>query len=148
MSESDIQIEVVPIERITVLNLRGRGRRVHREIIDNIEAVGLKRPITVSRRRGADGEDRFDLICGQGRIEAFQALGETRILRFETNKGGMQTAMLGLKGNTYCWPFVDGCDRRVLLSNKRLEGFDGGMKSALMRVSQSAFPTGFADGLG
>jgi ParB family chromosome partitioning protein len=79
MSESDIQIEVVPIERITVLNPRGRGRRVHREIIDNIEAVGLKRPITVSRRRGADGEDRFDLICGQGRLEAFQALGETRI---------------------------------------------------------------------
>ncbi len=79
MSESDIQIEVVPIDRITVLNPRGRGRRVHREIIDNIEAVGLKRPITVSRRRGADGEDRFDLICGQGRLEAFQALGETRI---------------------------------------------------------------------
>jgi len=79
MQEPDIVIEVVPIDRIAVLNPRGRGRRVHREIIDNIEAVGLKRPITVSRRRGADGEEQYDLICGQGRLEAFQALGETQI---------------------------------------------------------------------
>jgi ParB family chromosome partitioning protein len=79
MDESDIVIEVVPIDRISVLNPRGRGRRVHREIIDNIEAVGLKRPITVSRRRLPDGEERYDLICGQGRLEAFQALGEARI---------------------------------------------------------------------
>ena len=49
---------------------------MHREIIENIEAVGLKRPITVSRRKSAAGEDRYDLICGQGRMEAFQALGE------------------------------------------------------------------------
>jgi ParB family chromosome partitioning protein len=79
MSESEITIEVVPIDRIMVLNPRGRGRRVHREIIDNIETVGLKRPITVSRRRHADGPDSFDLICGQGRLEAFQALGESTI---------------------------------------------------------------------
>lgn len=79
MSEADIVIEAIPIESIAILNPRGRGRRVHREIIDNIEAVGLKRPITVSRRRTADGSERYDLICGQGRLEAFQALGETRI---------------------------------------------------------------------
>lgn len=77
--EPDIVIEVVPIEQIAVLNPRGRSRRVHREIIDNIEAVGLKRPITVSRRRLSGGEMRYDLICGQGRLEAFQALGETKI---------------------------------------------------------------------
>lgn len=76
---ADIVIELVPIEKIAVLNPRGRGRRVHREIIDNIEAVGLKRPITVSRRRQRDGSERYDLICGQGRIEAFQALGESHI---------------------------------------------------------------------
>lgn len=80
MSEpADIVVEAVPIEKITVLNPRARGRRVHREIIDNIGAVGLKRPITVSRRRMPDGSERFDLICGQGRLEAFQALGEAAI---------------------------------------------------------------------
>jgi ParB family chromosome partitioning protein len=79
MEEPGIVIELVPIEKIAILNPRGRGRRVHREIIDNIEAVGLKRPITVSRRTLEDGSERFDLICGEGRIEAFQALGESQI---------------------------------------------------------------------
>ncbi|WP_293678300.1 plasmid partitioning protein RepB C-terminal domain-containing protein [uncultured Phenylobacterium sp.] len=79
MDDVGIVIELVPIDKIAVLNPRGRGRRVHREIIDNIEAVGLKRPITVSRRKLPDGSERFDLICGEGRIEAFQALGESQI---------------------------------------------------------------------
>jgi ParB family chromosome partitioning protein len=79
MEEPGIVIELIPIEKIAVLNPRGRSRRVHREIIDNIEAVGLKRPITVSRRRLKDGSDRYDLVCGEGRIEAFQALGESQI---------------------------------------------------------------------
>jgi len=79
MDEAGIVIELIPIEKIAVLNPRGRSRRVHREIIDNIEAVGLKRPITVSRRKLKDGSERFDLVCGEGRIEAFQALGESSI---------------------------------------------------------------------
>lgn len=79
MAEPSIVVELVPIEQIAVLNPRGRSRRVHREIIDNIEAVGLKRPITVSRRKLVDGGERYDLICGEGRIEAFQALGESLI---------------------------------------------------------------------
>jgi len=79
MEDHDIRIERIPIAKIAVLNPRGRGRRVHREIIDSIEAVGLKRPITVSRRRLVGGGERYDLVCGQGRVEAFQALGETSI---------------------------------------------------------------------
>lgn len=79
MNDPEINIELIPIEKIAVLNPRGRGRRVHREITENIEAIGLKRPITVSRRRTAGGEERYDLICGQGRMEAFQALGESHI---------------------------------------------------------------------
>jgi ParB family chromosome partitioning protein len=79
MEEPDILIELVPIDQIAVLNPRGRSRRVHHEVIESIEAVGLKRPITVSRRRTPNGVDRYDLICGEGRIEAFQALGQTKI---------------------------------------------------------------------
>lgn len=78
-AEAAIEIALVPIDSIAILNPRGRGRRVHREIIDSIEAVGLKRPITVSRRKLSDGTERYDLICGEGRIEAFQALGESQI---------------------------------------------------------------------
>lgn len=72
------QIEMIPISRITVLNPRARNKRQHREIVNNIEAIGLKRPITVSRRPG-EGSPRYDLVCGEGRLEAFQMLGQTEI---------------------------------------------------------------------
>jgi ParB family chromosome partitioning protein len=71
-------IEMIPISRITVLNPRTRNKRQHREIVNNIEAIGLKRPITVSRREGPGGP-RYDLVCGEGRLEAFQMLGQTEI---------------------------------------------------------------------
>lgn len=72
------RIEMIPISRITVLNPRARNKRQHREIVNNIEAIGLKRPITVSRREGTSGP-RYDLVCGEGRLEAFQMLGQTEI---------------------------------------------------------------------
>lgn len=72
------QIEMVPISRITVLNPRARNKRQHREIVNNIEVIGLKRPITVSRRAGPGGP-RYDLVCGEGRLEAFQMLGQSEI---------------------------------------------------------------------
>jgi ParB family chromosome partitioning protein len=72
------RIEMIPISRITVLNPRARNKRQHREIVNNIEAIGLKRPITVSRRDGAGGP-RYDLVCGEGRLEAFQMLGQAEI---------------------------------------------------------------------
>ncbi|MFO1015950.1 MAG: plasmid partitioning protein RepB C-terminal domain-containing protein [Caulobacteraceae bacterium] len=79
MDEPAILIELIPIDQIALLNPRARSRRVHREIIDSVESVGLKRPITVSRRKTESGETRYDLICGEGRIEAFQALGQSLI---------------------------------------------------------------------
>lgn len=72
------QIELVPISLIRVLNPRARNKRQHRDIVDNIEAIGLKRPITVSRRSGSNGPV-YDLVCGEGRLEAFQMLGQTEI---------------------------------------------------------------------
>lgn len=47
-------IQSVPLAQIRVLNPRTRNKRQHREIIDNIDAIGLKRPITVSRRISED----------------------------------------------------------------------------------------------
>jgi len=71
-------IEMIPISRITVLNPRARNKRQHREIVNNIETIGLKRPITVSKHDGPGGI-RYDLVCGEGRLEAFQMLGHTEI---------------------------------------------------------------------
>jgi ParB family chromosome partitioning protein len=71
-------IEMIPLDAIHVLNPRARNRRQHHEIVDNIAAVGLKRPITVSRRQTANSV-RYDLVCGEGRLEAFRMLGEAEI---------------------------------------------------------------------
>ena len=81
MNDTDdtIAIETIPIERITVLNPRVRDPKKFAEIVDSIRKVGLKQPIKVSRTRGADGEIAYNLVCGQGRIEAFQALEQTEI---------------------------------------------------------------------
>ena len=72
------QIEMIPVAKITVLNPRSRNKRQHREIVNNIESIGLKRPITVSRHRGPGGP-RYDLVCGEGRLEAFLMLGQSEI---------------------------------------------------------------------
>ena len=74
-----ITIERIPIERIVVLNPRVRDAKKFAEIVDSIRKVGLKQPIKVSRTRGVDGEVAYNLVCGQGRMEAFQALEQTEI---------------------------------------------------------------------
>ena len=73
-------IERIPIAQIHIANPRQRSRGRWQMIVANIREVGLKKPITVVRRSepDADGE-QFDLVCGQGRIEAFLAFGETTI---------------------------------------------------------------------
>lgn len=70
--------ELIPMDRITVVNPRVRNRKAFREIVDNIAELGLKRPITVAARQSENGL-RYDLVCGQGRLEAFQELGQTEI---------------------------------------------------------------------
>jgi ParB family transcriptional regulator, chromosome partitioning protein len=70
--------ELIPIDRITVVNPRVRSRKAFEEIVQNIAELGLKRPITVAEHESTDGP-RYDLVCGQGRLEAFQELGQTEI---------------------------------------------------------------------
>ncbi|WP_176079483.1 plasmid partitioning protein RepB C-terminal domain-containing protein [Paraburkholderia tropica] len=81
MIEDDVAgpIEQIAIHQIRVLNPRARSRRIHAEITRNIEAVGLKRPITVCRTEETGRSGVFDLVCGQGRLEAFIALGQEEI---------------------------------------------------------------------
>jgi hypothetical protein len=47
--------------------------------VSNISNIGLKKPITVARRREPVEGKSYDLVCGQGRLEAFVALGQTEI---------------------------------------------------------------------
>lgn len=72
-------IELISIEDIHILNPRVRNQIIAEEIRQNIRSIGLKRPITVSPRKDAKNGKKYDLVCGQGRIEAFIAAGETEI---------------------------------------------------------------------
>jgi ParB family transcriptional regulator, chromosome partitioning protein len=72
------RVEWIAIDRITVVNPRSRNKRAFKDIVDNIAQIGLKRPITVTRRVEADGPF-YDLVCGQGRLEAYQALGQSEV---------------------------------------------------------------------
>ncbi len=74
------KISLIPIDSIRILNPRHRDKRKFEKIVESIRNLGLKRPITVSVRSPEEGaEPGYDLVCGQGRIEAFRALGESEI---------------------------------------------------------------------
>jgi len=72
-------VELIAIDHIRILNPRARNRRIHLEIVRSIESVGLKRPITVCRTLETSLSGTYDLVCGQGRLEAFVMLGQKEI---------------------------------------------------------------------
>jgi ParB family chromosome partitioning protein len=73
------RIESIPIAEIRVVNPRSRDKIKFQLIASSIGAVGLKRPITVSRRALDTDGTQYDLVCGQGRMEALVGLGETSV---------------------------------------------------------------------
>lgn len=73
------ELQMIPIDRIEVLNPRERNGRIFEDIVGNIKTIGLKKPISVTPRKGTDGEEKFLLICGEGRLKAFKSMGETTI---------------------------------------------------------------------
>lgn len=70
---------MIQVDQIEVINPRERNNRVFNEIVGNIRAIGLKKPIKVTPRATADGAEKYLLACGEGRLKAFRSLGETTI---------------------------------------------------------------------
>jgi ParB family chromosome partitioning protein len=70
---------MIPISQINILNPRTRNKIVFQSIVSNISDLGLKKPIAVTPRIDSGDGKSYDLVCGQGRLEAFVALGETEI---------------------------------------------------------------------
>lgn len=87
-------IQLIPIERIRVANPRVRDMKKFTKVVESIKNVGLKKPIRVSPRPRSNADNPlFDLICGQGRMEACQTLGYTEIPAIVT-KVSKEDAML------------------------------------------------------
>ncbi|MGA3318788.1 MAG: plasmid partitioning protein RepB C-terminal domain-containing protein [Candidatus Korobacteraceae bacterium] len=72
-------VQMIPVNQINVLNPRSRNKVAFQGIVANISNLGLKRPITVARRTEPSDSKPYDLVCGQGRLEAFMALGQIEI---------------------------------------------------------------------
>jgi len=70
------EVQMVSVHAIAVLNPRARNKRIFNELVESIAHLGLKKPITVSLQPVGEG---YNLVCGQGRLEAFIALGQTEI---------------------------------------------------------------------
>lgn len=97
MNKTDI--EQIPISEIRVVNPRTRNKGRFQEIVASIDAVGLKKPITVSRRELAPDGTRYDLVCGQGRMEACQALGATTVPAVVSNASREEQLVMSLVEN-------------------------------------------------
>lgn len=90
-------VEFIAIDAITVVNPRSRPKRSFKEMVDSIAAVGLKKPITVTRSSDRDGG--YDLVCGQGRLEAFRLLGEKAIPAFVVDLDAQDSLIASLVEN-------------------------------------------------
>lgn len=77
--EFDPKIRLISVKQINVLNPRQRGKKKFAQIAKNIANLGLKKPITVSHVEGKNGQATYNLVCGQGRLEAYISLGEDEI---------------------------------------------------------------------
>lgn len=73
------RVTLIPLQEIRIVNPRTRNRVRFHSIVTSIQTVGLKKPITVHHRQLEDDGTQYDLVCGQGRLEAVRALGDQMI---------------------------------------------------------------------
>ena len=99
MADIPETVTLVPIDRIEVLNSRDRNMKIFEDIVENIRAIGLKKPITVTERKGADGNPAYLLVCGEGRLNAFRLLGETHIPALVVNASDEDAFIMSLAEN-------------------------------------------------
>ena len=127
------RVEWIAIDRITIVNPRLRNNKVFKEIVENIAQIGLKRPITVTRRIEADGPF-YDLVCGQGRLEAYQALGQLEVPALVVSADPEDCLISSL---------VENCARRQHTAFDLLQDI-GGMRDRGYSVAQIGRKTGLS----
>ncbi|HSW46242.1 MAG TPA: ParB N-terminal domain-containing protein [Phycisphaerae bacterium] len=76
MAQRDYQM--IPVDQINVVSSRNRDKKQFQENVRSIGELGLYKPILVNRRNLA-ATGLYDLICGQGRLQAHIELGRTHI---------------------------------------------------------------------
>ena len=92
-------VELIPLDRIAIPNPRERDKKIFKEIVDSISKVGLKQPITVTPADPGAGPAEYVLVCGQGRVEAFVALGQDQIPAVVITASEEDRMLMGLVEN-------------------------------------------------
>ena len=99
MNEKAPDVQMIPIEQINVLNPRSRNKLVFQGIVSNISNIGLKRPITVALRSQPINGKVYDLVCGEGRLNAYVSLGQTEIPAIVNNATREECFLMSLVEN-------------------------------------------------
>lgn len=92
------EVQMIPIGQIDILNPRVRDQKDFSAIVANISNVGLKKPITVTPRPETDPQ-RYYLVCGQGRMEAFNSLEQKEIPAFVIDASEEECMIMSLVEN-------------------------------------------------
>jgi len=92
-------VAAIAISDITIANPRPRSKYIFDQIVTSISTVGLKTPITVAKREMDQNGTQYDLVCGQGRLEAFLALGQTTIPAIVINASRQDQYLMSLIEN-------------------------------------------------
>jgi ParB family chromosome partitioning protein len=93
------RVTLIPIQEIRIVNPRSRNRVKFHSIMISIGTVGLKKPITVHQRSLDDDGTRYDLVCGQGRLEAVRALGDQMVPAIITDAPEEERYLMSLVEN-------------------------------------------------
>ena len=75
----DRRYEKIPLEQIKVINSRDRDKEQFKMNVESIDHVGLLKPIRVNDKF-VQRSGMYELICGQGRLEAHRQLGQEEVL--------------------------------------------------------------------
>lgn len=95
----DSKVHMIPVANIEVVNPRQRGKKKFRQIVDNIAKLGLKKPVTVTHKNQEEPNEHYYLVCGQGRLEAYQLLGQTEIPALVVEASREQIYLMSLVEN-------------------------------------------------
>ena len=126
-------IQTIPIDKITVINSRERSDKSFQAVKGNIESVGLKKPVTV---RPSDEGDGYDLVCGEGRLKSYIALGQktiSAIVRHDLSKE-----------DAYVMSLVENMARRQHSAMDLLKGIEL-LKAQNYSIAEISRKTGLTD---
>ena len=94
----DRRYEMVPVDKVKVINSRRRDEVQFQMNVQSIDAVGLLKPILVNDKF-LDSSGLYELVCGEGRLTAHKRLGTDQIKAEVTTCARKEAYLLSLIEN-------------------------------------------------